>query len=101
MAELTPLLLLEEAVILNLAGNPNFVKEYPFLASVLSAANAPASGCSRCNRTAAKRINTVNGVKQSFLSMSAEKKQRLKNLLNAEKVRVRLVVAGKVMEYTF
>jgi hypothetical protein len=33
--------------------------------------------------------------------MSAEKKQRLKSLLNAEKVRIRLVVAGKVMEYTF
>lgn len=100
MAELNKLLILEEAVILNLAGNPNFVQEFPFLSGVISTA-AGKPGCGRCNRTAAKRINAINGVKQAFLTMSPEKKQRLKHLLNSEKVRVRLLSGGKVLEYTF
>jgi hypothetical protein len=104
MADLSKLVILEESVILNLAANPNFVQEFPFLSSMLN--NIPTggttgSGCSRCNRTAARRINAINGVKQSFLSMGAEKKQRLKQLLNTEKIRLRLVAGGKVMEYTF
>ena len=101
MAELNKLLILEEAVILNLAGNPNFVQEFPFLNGVIASAAAKSGGCNRCGRPAAQRINALNGVKQAFLTMSPEKKQRLKQLLNSEKVRVRLLSGGKVLEYTF
>lgn len=101
MAELSKLMILEESVIVNLAGNPNFVKEYPFLSGVLNALPAAKVGCGKCNRGANRRIQAINGVKQAFLNMGPEKKQKLKQLLNTEKVRIRVVVAGKVLEYTF
>jgi hypothetical protein len=33
--------------------------------------------------------------------MGAEKKQRLKKLLNTEKVKIRVAAGGKITEYTF
>ncbi len=40
-------------------------------------------------------------VKQSIVNMGVEKKKRLKEMLSAEKLRLRLAQNGKVVEYTF
>jgi hypothetical protein len=95
------LLVLDEAVLVGMAGSPNFVKEFPFLSQLAKAHNKKATGCGRCNRSAQKRVAQISGVKQSIVNMGAERKQRLKKLLNAEKVRVRLAHGGKVSDYTF
>ena len=50
MADLSKLVILEESVILNLAANPNFVQEFPFLSSMLyniPTGGTAGSGCSR------------------------------------------------------
>lgn len=100
MADLHKLLILEEAALISMAANPNFIREFSFLKG-LQQLRKTRTGCGRCNKGAGKRVQLVNAAKTSVVSMGAEKKQRLKQLLNAEKVRVRVAAAGKVTEYTF
>lgn len=101
MSELTKLLVLEEAVLLSMMGNPNFVQEFPFLAGNEGVITAKPSGCGRCNQKASRRIQAINGIKQAIVSMSVEKKQKLKQMVNAEKVRLLISSGGKVTAHTF
>lgn len=98
--ELTELLRIEESVLISMAGNPTFVKEFTFLKG-LQQLNRKSTGCGSCNRTAAKRVQLINGAKQAIIVMGAEKKRRLKVLLRAKKVRIRVASAGAVKEHTF
>lgn len=97
---LTELLRIEEAVLVSMAGNPIFVKEFPFLKG-LAKLRKKKTGCGRCSQGAGKRVQVINGAKQSIVSMGAEKKRRLKVLLRTKKVRVRVASAGSVKEHTF
>ena len=101
MAELNKLLILEESVLLGMIGNPSFVQEFPFLAGSESVIKAKSSGCGRCSQKAGRRIQAINGIKQSIVSMSVEKKQKLKQMLNSEKVRILISAGGKVTAHTF
>lgn len=94
------LLLIEESVLVTMANTPSFVKEFPFLTGLKNQSQAK-SLCRPCSRMAASRINTSNGIKSSIISMGVEKKKRLKKMLNAEKVRIRVSQGGRVTEYTF
>jgi len=100
MAELNKLMIIEESVLLAMATNPNFVSEFGFL-KALQQIKKTRAGCGKCNKSASKRIQLVNAAKQSLTSMGAEKKKRLKVMLKAEKVRIRLSSGGTVKEYTF
>lgn len=100
MAAQHKLLMIEESVLITMANNPNFIREFGFLKGVQQL-RSKKTGCGKCNRNAGQRINLVNGAKQTIVSMGAERKRRLKQLLKAEKVRVRVAHAGKVTEYTF
>jgi len=95
------LLIIDEGVLTGMAGNPNFVKEFPFLRQLAKAQAKKVGGCGRCNRSAQRRVSQINGIKQSLVTMGAERKQRLKKMLNAEKVRIRVANGGRVSEYTF
>jgi hypothetical protein len=102
MSDPVKLLLVEEATLMAMASNPNLVKEFPFLNGLKTAPASPkAGGCGRCSQKASRRISVVNGIKQSLIAMGAEKKQRLKKLLNAEKVKIRVATGGKITEFTF
>jgi hypothetical protein len=101
MAELNKLLILEESVLLGMIGNPTFVQEFPFMAGADGVITAKPSGCGRCSQKAGRRIQAINGIKQSIVSMSIEKKQKLKQMVNADKVRVLISAGGKVTAYTF
>lgn len=98
--ELTELLRIEESVLISMAGNPNFIKEFPFLKG-LQQLSRKSTGCGGCNKVASKRVQLVNAAKQSIIQMGAEKKRRLKRLLKAKQVRIRVAVAGNVKEHTF
>ena len=100
MAQPQKLVILEESVLMNMAVNPTFVKEFPFL-SGLKLAGKASTGCGRCGQKASNRVSVVNGIKSSIVSMGVAQKQKLKKLLNAEKVRVRVASGGKITEYTF
>ena len=94
------LLVIEESVLIAMSNNPNFLNEFGFLKG-LQQLRRKSTGCGRCSRSAGKRVQLVNSAKQTLASMGAEKKRRLKHLLKADKVRVRVANAGKVTEYTF
>lgn len=98
MAEPTKLLILEDTVVRSMAENPNFLREFPFLSG---AANPPAKKGCNCGQRGVQRVNQVNGVKQALVSMGNERKQRLKQMLNATQVRVRVSQGNKIVEYTF
>jgi hypothetical protein len=93
------LLVLEDSVLLTLAANPNFLREFPFLSSAAKPKAKP--GCAPCNRAASRRLQMMHVVKQSIVNMGIEKKKRLKEMLSAEKLRLRLAQNGKIVEYTF
>jgi hypothetical protein len=100
MAQAQKMVILEEAVLMNMATNPNFVKEFPFLSGLKLAAKSN-TGCGRCGQRSSNRVSVVNGIKSSIVSMDVAQKQKLKKLLNAEKIRVRVASGGKITEYTF
>lgn len=102
MADPAKLLIVEESTLVAMASNPNLVKEFPFLSGLNSTPATPKTGgCGRCSQKASRRISVVNGIKQSLIAMGAEKKQRLKKLLNTEKIKIRVASNGKITEYTF
>lgn len=94
------LLILEEAMLVSMAGNPNFTREFPYLDQIKGAKSSNPN-CSKCSKDVQKRVSLVNGVKQAIVSMGAEKKARLKAMLSTEQVRVRVSDGGKILEYTF
>lgn len=100
MAVPAKLLLVEDAVLFSMAGNPNFVREFPFLSGLKSLSKAK-PGCNTCGRAASQRVSLINGIKSTLVSLGAERKQRLKKMLNTQQVRIRLAQGGRVMVYTF
>lgn len=94
------LLRLEDSVIISMANNPNFLTEFPFLEQVKQLTKTK-KGCGTCGKAARSRVNTINTVKQSIISLSADRKLRLKQMLKTKKVRLRLSVGNRVTEYTF
>ena len=94
------LLMIEESVLLAMANNPTILNEFGFLKS-LNQLRKTRKTCGKCNKAANKRIQIINAAKQSLVNMGVEKKRRLKTLLNAEKVRIRVAGGGKVTEHTF
>jgi hypothetical protein len=93
------LVILEESVLLSMASNPNFTSQFQFLTQLKNV--AAKSTCGKCSAKASQRINMINNVKQIIVNLGAEKKSQLKQLLKADKVKVRVGQNGKVVEYTF
>lgn len=91
------LLILENSVLHSMAASPAFLKEFPFLAA-LKAANKTKTHC--CH--ASPRINAaIPSIKSALTALGAEKKKRLKQMLAAEKVRIRLQQGNRVIDHTF
>lgn len=89
--EATPkAVVLENAKILALAGDVRFTSEFPFLNQVKAAAGAKKSGCSACAERARQRAVSaaVEAAKSAIAALPADRKRRLKEMLNAPQVRV-------------
>lgn len=95
------LVVIESAVLFNMASNPNFTKEFGFLAPLAKMKQKIPGGCGKCGRGNAKMALQTNGIKLALVGMGAERKKRLKELLNAEKVRIRVSENGRVRDHTF
>lgn len=100
MSDLHKLLILEEAILITMAGNPTFLSEFPVLSGLTDTAPGK-PGCGSCGRSASNRVPLVSGIKQALVSMGEERKQKLKHMLHTEKVSIRLSSEGKVIDYTF
>jgi hypothetical protein len=93
------LVVIEEGNLTSMARSQQFVAEFPFLTAL---ANQTArSGRSCCGGNVARQ-NAFASAKQTLAGMDSEKKRRLKELLNANKVRVVYTnTSGRRVELTF
>lgn len=87
---LNPLLVIEDALIASMSANPVFLKELPFLAGI-GRANAAAGTkkCGRCGSKASPQNTAYVAARRAIAQLPADKKIKLKQLLNAERVRIR------------
>lgn len=84
------LLILDDAVMLSMLKNPEFVTRFPFLrAASQLAQSAPAGGCSSCKGRSRNGAGVnYGGLRAAFNSMSQADKEALRTMLSAERIRV-------------
>ncbi len=102
MANVKPkkaLLYIEDGTLLAMAGNKAIIKEFGFLASL----TAVQKGCGGCGaRRDPKVVNRFNEAKRVIAGLPSDRRNRLKDLLNTLKARLRYRnAAGKAIEVTF
>lgn len=99
------LVVIEEGTIASMASNATFLKAFPFLAAVgrtIRSENGKPRGCGGCGRAAQERTAVYTTAKQAIASMDATKKRELREMLNAEQVRlVYKATTGKTIQLTF
>lgn len=104
MAEkLRPLVVIEDALLMNISQSKIFLNEFPVLAQLKATATVKPNcgGCAGRKQRAAHSVNTGQ-VKRALASLPTEKKQRLRQLLKAQHVRVTYMDAGgRKVQVTF
>ena len=98
------LLVLEDGVVQGMASSSVFALEFPMLNPVKAAQTAVAAGgCSACaaRQRRAALLQALQSAKAGIAAMPAEKKLRLKELLDAERVRLVYQSGGKSVTLTF
>ena len=81
------LVVIEDSMVLSMSQNQSFLSEFPFLAGLTAAAKKK-GGCGSCGSSNRDRGQALNAAKATIAGMSPEKKKRMLQLLNAEKMRV-------------
>jgi hypothetical protein len=80
----TRLVILNDTLIRSMASNEKFVRDFPFLGNVKKA-NGVKRRCCGGGRAVSQILQAAKG---AFAGLSPDKRKLLKQLLNAEKVRV-------------
>jgi hypothetical protein len=88
-----------DSVILNLARNTLTLRAFPFLKSILNLNKG--AGCKRCNKENKRYERIMNSARQAFVNLSGGKKMQLKNILNAQQLRVAIKQGTKTTTHTF
>lgn len=83
------LYLLENARLEQMAADPKFTAEFPFLRQLLQVPRKP--GCGRCGGSAPQRASAVTAVKTAIAGLATERKIVLKRLLQTRQVRLHYV----------
>jgi hypothetical protein len=98
-----PMAVVEDSTLVSLAANPEAVREFPFLAGLATrAAKAGKRSCGSCGRGAAERAAVYGSAKATLAGLTGDKKKRLKEILNAQKVRITYRNSSKkVIQLTF
>lgn len=97
------LVVIEEGTLTSMALNAAIAREFPVLAPIAKLARAaPRAGCGSCGRAGQERAVTFQRVKQALASMDATQKRKLKDLMNAQSMRLLYRDnAGKAQQLTF
>jgi hypothetical protein len=99
---LRKLVVIEEGLLANMAANALFVAEFPFLQQLKQ--SLPTNGKKPCcGHKSTVAATAFDAVKAAIAGLSSDRKRRLKEMLNAEQVRVnyRVPGTGKPVELTF
>ena len=97
---------IEEALLISMANNQAFTKEFKFLAAIQRLGNAQAKGCSSCggrgkSSGVTQHSQAFQNAKQNIVGMGADQKKKLKKLLNTEKIRVSIKQGNRIVQTTF
>lgn len=95
---------LETSNLITMANNPQFVAEFKFLKPLTGRIAATTSTCSTCPGEQAASVDLssiVLGIKQTIASMGDDRKKKLKQMLQAQKVRVTYMQGNKVVQSIF
>lgn len=98
------LVVLEHGYLASLANSAEFIREFPILKQLASASATPrrAGGCGGCGRSNRVRADAYQRVKEGLAAMDSNRKQRLKQMLNADQVRIVYRSAqGRAIKMTF
>lgn len=99
------LVTLEDSVLLSMASNPAFTTEFPFLSGLAQqqqqAQKQQRPGCGSCQKRRTGLAAVLASAKQAVVNLSPEKRKRLKDLLNAEQIRVFVPLGNKVRPQVF
>lgn len=100
---MTDLVVIEDSTIVSMAGDERFNKTIPCLMNQAGSVVAAPTGCGSCARKRAEAARQAIGrVKSCLADMSTEKKNELKQLLNAKYVKVVFATStGQVSTVTF
>lgn len=95
------LVIIEESLLSTMAHNPVYLKEFPFLKAIQG--QAARTGCGSCGSRAAdtSRATVFTSAKQVLASMADDKRRKLKQLLNAQQVRVSYKQGSRIIQHTF
>lgn len=96
------LVVIEAGTLVGLAGNATALQEFPFLNSIKQTATRK-PGCGSCARAKLnqKRDDAINSAKSHIAGLASDRKTRLKQILNAEKLRVSYMRNKKRITLTF
>lgn len=97
------LVVIEEGTLTSMALNAAISKEFPILAPIAKLArSAPRAGCGTCGAAGQQRAKTFQAVKLALAGMDATQKRKLKDLMNAQSMRLLYRDnGGKAQQLTF
>lgn len=102
MARVKPrprLVVIENSRLTSMSVDQKFLKEFPFLRVLQTAAKARGRGC--CGNSNRRRAEALTAAKANLAALSADKKRVLKKLLGADKVRVSYKRGRQSVQLTF
>jgi len=83
------LVVIEDGTLLSMAANAKFVAAFPFLAALQNPQlRVPKQGCGTCGGKGRERNQLLLSAKSSLANMDVDSKRRLKEMLNAQQVRI-------------
>ena len=83
------LVVLDNGLLLSLAQQEEFTREFPFLKQL----HGVRGSCGGCQRASHTQNQLLNSAKQAFQALTGERKAKLKELLNARQLRVTYLTA--------
>lgn len=100
---MTPLVVIEDSTILSMLNDANFVSQIPCLQNKIEIFRQGNAGCGACARKRQQnQRKEMAALKACIGNLSADKKAALKQLLNAQKVRVAFARPdGEIVQLTF
>lgn len=92
------MVVIENGLLASMAVNPNYLSQFPFLGGLSSPGK---SGCGSCGGANAAREVAFAAAKSALANMSQEKKDQLRKMLDADKLRVVYMDGNQKVMKTF
>lgn len=97
------MVVIEEGTLTSMALNPAIAAAFPVLGPIAKLARkGTGGGCGSCGRAAQERAKMYQQVKMALAGMGSDQKRKLKDLLNANSVRLLYKdTSGRAQQLTF